>query len=883
MREFIFILYLVLVSPIVCVADSLMHECPAAPTFVILGGSANSRNEFDNHVQVRAVSATPGAVVHYTIDGSDPTTSSPSFGWGEDIRSTTVIRAVAVKDGVSSTIVTAKYTKVQPISQIYHIGFAPISTTWVDATWTAVPNAVEYELIIDGGMPLLVLGNSYRLTGLAPNTSYSVTMRALADEANTHYRHSVMSKAFTFKTLEEVKYTITFDGRGGVSSQPTWTQHGVGAGFWLNHVTATLPSACGRQGWSFAGWSTAVVTATTEVDDVELLPNTKYTPESDITLYAVYKQVVAGKVTMYTSNPPCGSAVAYTVMFDSGSGKCSVASLTESLGGQGVVLPEASAAGAGYAGWSFVGWSVENVLSETQQEPTLLAEGVTYYPSIDEILYAVYAKESDGVRVYSSWPIALIEVSGRVDATTLPAGSDVLVHPTGVLVVPADEIADLGVITIRTVGDTQAGQIELYGTLGADVELRVTRKISNDRYYFLSLPFDSDLADVRLLDGSSPGTYGRDWGVVRYDGYDRARDWEAVTDGTECSWEMIGANYTLDAMTGYNVAVGSSSEVELVFTMSTRESLVFDRKVAVRHHNDEASGTPPTDQGWNLIGHSLLSHYNGSLNTDLGEGVPYVSIFNGTTYKQVVATRATLLPFMSFFVQVGSDADVSFLSLQKKQRAVEPMCIVIDINSQNENEGDETTLLLDDTYSLDYEIGADLEKMITFGQYPQVYTQVYDRRRAFNAIPLCELGNVMLGYFAPAAGEYVLSLGAESSECEHVYLTDYAQGVTHDLALGEYVFAVDKREEVKDRFGLAIQKITVELNDALQEGWQVITADGVLRVIGVASDERVQVYDVTGRMVRSELSGGVELMISELPTGVYVVQTMGASRVVVHQ
>lgn len=59
---------------------------------------------------------TDGATVHYTTDNSDPTTSSATYSDPIKVETTTTIKAIAVKGGEKSDIVSATYTIAEPVA-----------------------------------------------------------------------------------------------------------------------------------------------------------------------------------------------------------------------------------------------------------------------------------------------------------------------------------------------------------------------------------------------------------------------------------------------------------------------------------------------------------------------------------------------------------------------------------------------------------------------------------------------------------------------------------------------------------------------------------------------------------------------------------------------
>lgn len=80
-------------------------EAVETPTFSPAAGEVASGTE------VTISCATGGATIHYTIDGTDPTSSSASYSSPISITATTTIKAIAVKDGMAdSEIATATYS-----------------------------------------------------------------------------------------------------------------------------------------------------------------------------------------------------------------------------------------------------------------------------------------------------------------------------------------------------------------------------------------------------------------------------------------------------------------------------------------------------------------------------------------------------------------------------------------------------------------------------------------------------------------------------------------------------------------------------------------------------------------------------------------------------
>ncbi len=178
------------------------------------------------------------------------------------------------------------------------------------------------------------------------------------------------------------RYTVTLDACGGSVSQTSWTQTTYKQSWSLPEPTTTVV------GWEGTGWSLTKIDSNTPLDDVELIDfgsSKPYTPESDVTLYAVY----------YNEDFICNSYPVnthYTVTFDAGAGTCATTSWTQTDQQQKTTLPTATIS---LDGWSFAGWATTSA-TETLAKPSLLAAGADYTPAADVTLYAVYKKSTGG-------------------------------------------------------------------------------------------------------------------------------------------------------------------------------------------------------------------------------------------------------------------------------------------------------------------------------------------------------------------------------------------------------------------------------------------------------------------------------------------------------
>ena len=75
----------------------------AAPSF-------SGNTQFEESTQV-TMSGPAGASIFYTVDGSTPTDQSLEYEEPITLSETTTIKAIAIKDGVSSSVTSRTYTK----------------------------------------------------------------------------------------------------------------------------------------------------------------------------------------------------------------------------------------------------------------------------------------------------------------------------------------------------------------------------------------------------------------------------------------------------------------------------------------------------------------------------------------------------------------------------------------------------------------------------------------------------------------------------------------------------------------------------------------------------------------------------------------------------
>ncbi len=432
-------------------------------------------------------------------------------------------------------------------------------------------------------------------------------------------------------------------------------------------------------------------------------------------------------------------------------------------------------------------------------------------------------------------------------------------------------------IVLNITGDTDVAEIVNNGTIYGD--LQIARTFANDRYYFVSLPYDCNVADITdaagndlvLYDGTNGSTADID--VVYYDGDARANNATAIANKTASAWTSLGADGVMKAGVGYNLMVANNNttlyfpevEISTIDQATTSEVAIY-------------GASQDDNEGWNLISHSQLCTFSESAFSGSG-AVDYVSYFNGSTYDQTTIDKATLLPFVPFFVQVGESGTLSYGATSSVYTApaltqaatTETFNFTVAVYNDTILV-DNTTLIVGSQYSTNYEIGADLSKMLTTGTaYPQLYSSYGDTQYAFNAMPNSAISTTNLGVYLPSAGTYTLSLNVDNEAYETIYLVDNTTGMKHNLINGAYIFTTDAAVDDAARFSIAISYVATETVTTANSDYVIYTSNGAINIENLSNTASVAVYDVAGRLITRQSVTTSSLNISSLPAGIYMV------------
>ncbi|OKP98982.1 chitobiase/beta-hexosaminidase C-terminal domain-containing protein [Paenibacillus sp. P46E] len=158
-----------------------------APTASPVGGAVASGTT------VALSTTTSGAAIHYTLDGSTPTSASAVYSGAIPVTGAVTIKAIAVKSGMTdSTVMSEAYTIMAQAAapSANPAGGAVVSGTTVALSTTTSGAAIHYTL--DGSTPT---SGSAVYSGAIPVTG-AVTIKAIAVKSGMT-DSTVMSEAYT--------------------------------------------------------------------------------------------------------------------------------------------------------------------------------------------------------------------------------------------------------------------------------------------------------------------------------------------------------------------------------------------------------------------------------------------------------------------------------------------------------------------------------------------------------------------------------------------------------------------------------------------------------------------------------------------------------------
>ncbi len=356
--------------------------------------------------------------------------------------------------------------------------------------------------------------------------------------------------------------------------------------------------------------------------------------------------------------------------------------------------------------------------------------------------------------------------------------------------------------------------------------------IDYDQYYPVAVPWNATVANFKYRYCSVEPSVGPSENIRMryYDGASRATNVQEGV-GSGANWKQYGevgnlsVPTTLTPSSGYVMTAKRPSGkafsiIRMPLTLpsgtwgagswttngeSGEVGGTHKDQVTVTAWGDES--TPSYAKGWNIIANPYMSLHQGALSYDdeTDDVIQYANIpdIDFKEYDQLPIETTKLKPSSAFLVQAPKDGTVTFGTANRKasapsyRREVQAETLPTQrayIVLANDEAEDMMGILVSDQYTAEYEINADLEKLLGDGTSLRTYMRYGDRNMAYLAInKVLAQEWIPVSVRLPQTGEYTFSLHEASiaGELEGVYLIDYTNSQITNLIEDSYTFVAE--------------------------------------------------------------------------------------------
>ena len=427
-------------------------------------------------------------------------------------------------------------------------------------------------------------------------------------------------------------------------------------------------------------------------------------------------------------------------------------------------------------------------------------------------------------------------------------------------------------------------------------------------YYPFALPYGVNTANVTYRSGDD----ARDHFVLGYyDGATRALGlqpaWKTYYDYVGYPADGIDPTGAKDIISGrgYNIFAepltwgGDPQEyygAVIRFPMTVDMSVGGETAKEIAVQQFDGPEVKNDNKNWNLIGLPYLSSYNGTIEmykddepvidakTGNTKRLNYITSFdiNLQDYHHEFVATTTIYPFHCYLVQFGEDVNkLVFQSPNPSARAAAPAKrkasslkndygLMAGIKLTQNGKYDHTGLFIGEQYTNNYDVNADLAKMIGSTSKVKVFSLLGSRKLAYIAVPPADGYGmretvIPLGYDSAAVGtEMTFAIDTqrypnllEDEDVMALELVDNVDNKTVDLLTTDYTCTAYQKSD-NSRFALNVryrapqqQEVLTGIEDAPRA---TALPDGI--------------YDLLGRPLQS----------ATMPAGAYIVVENGKTR-----
>ena len=460
----------------------------------------------------------------------------------------------------------------------------------------------------------------------------------------------------------------------------------------------------------------------------------------------------------------------------------------------------------------------------------------------------------------------------NTDQSATPEAADatlqtLTITPSGVLNMGSHKLTVDNLILQAT--ETTSGQLLATNVTATNAYFDLTISATTDlatgatrQWHAFGVPWQVNLDTDPIQEINGEGNVvrtfvlGRDYDIIYYNGDKRATN----GSGYWC-WEFLENHaHQLQPGQGYMIAfvpsVGNVGTIRLA--KKNFAPVMFSGSMSVENSHGEG-----LNNGWNAIANPKAC--NARLNA--GPTTGYVYDPANDNYKAYDIDGKDYIVGRTVYVQVNASGSVVInnasgtpispkSSPAYRERATDKEYLAMDDYYQvaiasTTTEGGHVYVLPEEDKENKYVIGHDLAQFGMSAAIPQVWVNRYDTKLALNTTALFnETAEFPMGVYAPAAGEYTISLNAQPSDEYNVYLTRDGQAIWN---LSDGAFTADLKAGIQSNYGL---RLTVNKAPQVVTGVDeaVVDAKGETRKVMINNQVYIirgeQVYTIDGQLVK---------------------------------
>ena len=796
---------------------------------------------------------TNGSTIHYTTDGSDPTSESAICNGKITLNETKTIKAIACKEGWnSSQIVSATYTE----KEIVHtpvLSLLPGSyTSTQNNTITCTTEGATIYYTTDGTEPTtssktITSGNTIEIT-------QTTTVKAFAYKEGMT-KSSIISETYTFEVIEP-----TFNKTNG-----------------LYEEAQTIEISCATEG--------AKIYYTTDGSE----PNDNSTPyngpieiEKTTTIKAIaYKDGWNPSHITTASYAFLETVATPTFSHSSGDYNETINVVIYCETPNAIIRYTMDGSTPDIHNTIYNGESIE-VSETTTVKAVAFKDGM----KTSEIAVATYTYSSNTTN-------ALLVFTGNNpnnpnkwydplnwNTGTIPSKNDrVLI--IGDLVISSDEKIEIEYITnLKSPLYTKQGSItikdggQLIYNQSALENVKIEKEITgygdniNDKtnWYLISTPIADNISNnyTNLITGNDVNVNG----TPDYDLY--------LYDEATHYWINYKDNKFTNLSLGHGYLYANRNNVTITSVgIPNTNDVNFILSAACPNTSDEPVLHDIDMKGFNLIGNPF------TFNIGKGDGQAIPNTYLESGYYTLSTTDGTWVPAQDsrpigvgegILVETANDGnDGAILTISKTPYAA---------TSKTRSASEETESLSIKVVNENYEDIAyvnfnnekrGLRKIAHMNEDAQM---VYVPANGVNyaiANMNTDIKEIPVSFEASTMGKYTISIDASKCNFEEIYLRDNFTGETVDIINEDYAFVATSSDKA-ERFTLLITNNNAnEDSDIINQNFAYIH-NGEIIISDVEGSGNVYVYDIMGRPVLTRhANGNVNIPASSLTGGIYII------------